>query len=155
MLSRPLENMLYLKTVFLSQNHYMILFFKVHFILCWLLHFAPTSSHTWHDPTLVSTAGALGHRLAVFFFSSVTRVYKRGNRLYLLLSRAFHMWILRMLLEYTCFTISCQLLPSSSANQLCVHMYPGPGKPRCPSSHCSRSPPSTQPSSLGYKAASR
>lgn len=106
-------------------------------------------------PTLVSTAGALGHRLAVFFFSSVTRVYKRGNRLYLPLSRAFHMWILRMLSEYTCFTISCQLLPSSSANQLCVYTYPAPGKPRCPSSHCSRPPPSTQPSSLGYRAASR
>ena len=124
----------------------MILFFRVHFMLCWLLNFAPTSSHTWHDPTLASTAGVLGHCLAVFFFSSVTRVYKRGNRLYLLLSRAFHMWILRMLLEYTCFTIPCQLLPSSSANQFCVYTYPTPGKPRWPSSHCPRSPPSTQPS---------
>ena len=50
----------------------MILFLKVHFILCWLLNFAPTSSHTEHTPTLVITAGALAHCRAVFSFSSVT-----------------------------------------------------------------------------------
>lgn len=151
MLSRPLENMLYLKTVFLSQSHYMIYFSK--FTSC--CAGSSTLPQLHPTPAMTPPWSALQVSWAIASLCSFSQaLLEFTNRLYLQLSRAFHMWILRMLLEYTCFTTPCQLLPSSSADQFCIYTYPAPGKPRCPSSHCPRSPPSTQPSSLGYRAAS-
>ena len=54
-------------------------------------------------------------------------------------------------LRYSCFTVSCQSLLYKEVNQQCVSMYPGP---LSHSSHPSRSPQSTEMSSLRYPSAS-